>query len=134
MFSLCIVEGKIHGKGRPRFASVNNKPVVYTDKTTKDYEKQIKETYVKQCGDFHTGIITVSIVAYFEPSGAEKKRKDRVPQRKPDADNIAKIVLDALNGIAFEDDKNVAYVDIKKEFVYDGEPEHLEICVDSIHI
>ena len=135
MTSLCIVEGKIHGKGRPRFAYLNGKTFVYTDKATKDYEKQIKKAYVKQCkGEFHEAYVIVTIVAYFEPNKTEQKRGDRMPQRKPDADNIAKIVLDALNGLAFPDDKTVNCVRVQKEFVFDDEPEHLEICIDSFHI
>ena len=31
----------------------------------------------------------------------------RRPTKKPDIDNVEKIILDALNGIAYDDDKQV---------------------------
>lgn len=38
------------------------------------------------------------------------------PIKKPDADNIAKIVLDALNGLAYEDDKQVTGLLVTKKY------------------
>ena len=35
---------------------------------------------------------------------------------KPDADNIGKIILDALNGIAYADDNQVTQLNIKKNY------------------
>ena len=40
--------------------------------------------------------------------------------KKPDADNIAKIILDALNGIAFSDDRNITDLKVRKEYTEDG--------------
>ena len=37
-----------------------------------------------------------------------------MPTKKPDTDNIAKTILDSLNGIAFEDDKQVVALLVKK--------------------
>ena len=39
--------------------------------------------------------------------------------KKPDVDNIAKAVLDALNGIAYDDDKQITSLVIDKKY---GEP------------
>ena len=38
------------------------------------------------------------------------------PSKKPDADNIAKIVLDALNGVAYEDDSQVINLSVQKRY------------------
>ena len=38
------------------------------------------------------------------------------PLKKPDADNIIKVVQDALNGVAYHDDKQVMYVTAKKVY------------------
>ena len=38
------------------------------------------------------------------------------PTKKPDCDNIAKIVLDSLNGIAFMDDKQVVNLVVTKNY------------------
>jgi Holliday junction resolvase RusA-like endonuclease len=39
-----------------------------------------------------------------------------VPTVKPDADNVAKIVLDALNGSAFCDDAQVVHLQVLKRY------------------
>ena len=38
------------------------------------------------------------------------------PTVKPDTDNIAKSILDALNGIAYKDDKQVVTLSVKKRY------------------
>ena len=39
---------------------------------------------------------------------------DILPRKKPDYDNIAKIITDALNGIAYKDDSQVVWANIRK--------------------
>ncbi len=43
-----------------------------------------------------------------------------MPTTKPDGDNILKVVLDALNGLAYDDDKQVVKMGIIK--VYGANP------------
>ena len=38
------------------------------------------------------------------------------PTKKPDADNIVKIICDALNGVAYKDDTQVVELDFKKVY------------------
>jgi len=38
------------------------------------------------------------------------------PTIKPDTDNIAKIILDSLNGIAYKDDKQVIRLSVEKRY------------------
>jgi len=42
------------------------------------------------------------------------------PKKKPDCDNIAKIICDALNGIVYHDDSQVVDLEIRK--YYSDEP------------
>ena len=43
--------------------------------------------------------------------------KDAIsPTKKPDIDNIAKIILDALNKIAFKDDNQITKIEIEKKY------------------
>ena len=54
------------------------------------------------------------------PQSKSKKQKEKMlageikPAVKPDVDNVAKSILDALNGIIYLDDKQIIKLDIKK--------------------
>ena len=45
---------------------------------------------------------------------------DILPTKKPDADNILKIIADALNGIAYADDKQVVTAEVQKLYAENG--------------
>lgn len=124
-----FVEGKPQGKARPRFA----KGRAYTPKTTVEYERKIAGAY---SGDMLCGSLWLDITAYFGvPKSYTKKQKEAIkngvlPNKKPDADNIAKVVLDALNGVAYEDDKQVVELRVSK--LYSFEKEGIEIQIGEL--
>lgn len=68
-----------------------------------------------------TGAIEATIYAIFEPakSCSKKERIQKLsgeikPTIKPDCDNIGKTILDALNGIAYEDDIQIIALHVYK--------------------
>lgn len=109
-----IVDGKPQGKQRPRFSRISK--TVYTPTKTAKYEKQIAKAYTESGGKCIPAdcYVSVSVSAFFPipKSYSKKKREDCLerilrPDKKPDIDNILKVVLDALNKVAYEDDKQV---------------------------
>ena len=67
--------------------------------------------------------VKVTIIAYFGiPKSTSKKKEAEMlqgnisPTKKPDADNIIKIVLDAMNKFAFKDDTQVTKLEIEKKY------------------
>ena len=56
------------------------------------------------------------------PRATARRKKEEAekgllrPTKKPDIDNIAKIILDSLNGMAYDDDKNIVSCQIDKWF------------------
>lgn len=65
----------------------------------------------------------MSIEAVFDiPKSKSKKVKAQMytgvilPTKKPDADNIAKVVCDALNGVAYKDDTQVCSLTVIKRY------------------
>lgn len=67
--------------------------------------------------------LEVHIIAYYEiPKSTSKKKKQEMledkirPTIKPDTDNIAKSILDSLNGIAYKDDKQVVDLRVRKQY------------------
>lgn len=113
-----VVPGKPRGKERPRFGGH-----AYTPERTRTAERVIAWYYCMQTGHrvFETPVIRIK--AIFEPpKSASKKTREAMlagqvrPKVKPDWDNIGKLVCDALNGIAYKDDKDVVEATVKKEY------------------
>ena len=117
------VLGQPMGKQRPKFTTMGRYVKVYTPQQTINYETQIKLSYQQQCKEyFGKEPIKVHIKAYFKiPKSYSFKKKLQCidgkirPTTKPDVDNVAKAVLDALqNGVAFENDTQVVELSIEK--------------------
>lgn len=94
-------------KDRPRFG----KGKVYKTPRTEAAEDQIKwaarSVFGMRYADFDGG---VEICVYSYHCLPEKKPAyciGRADYRKPDIDNTLKLVMDALNGIAYKDDSHV---------------------------
>ena len=129
------VVGKIVGKSRPRLNSYTG--VVYTPTNTKDYENLIRQYFlINNKGPIKIleSRVRVKIVAYFKIPQSTKKAliSDMVenkisPTKKPDIDNIIKIVLDALNNFIIKDDIQVCKLETEKVYTQDEEKLYIEI-------
>jgi Holliday junction resolvase RusA-like endonuclease len=117
------IPSKIIGKGRPRLNSYTGK--VYTPTRTKDYEELVEQYFLLKYPRYKTldGRIKMDIVAYFEvPKSTSKLVKTQMmenkisPTKKPDIDNIVKIILDAMNNIAFKDDTQITKISVEKKY------------------
>lgn len=106
------VKGKIQGKARPFFFKFKNgKTGAFTRENTRNYEQLIalkaKQAMIKAgINRIDDEPLKVNIYAYFKiPKYFTKKQRELVemgvlrPTRKPYIDKIAKIYLDALNGV-----------------------------------
>ena len=117
------VIGEPRGKQRPRYTKTGR---VYTPSETVAYEKRIRSSFLWHIPDeAHTpvmsGPVRISIMASYQiPKSASVKQKQALESmpatKKPDVDNIAKIVMDGLNKVAYEDDKQVVAVDVSKKW------------------
>jgi Holliday junction resolvase RusA-like endonuclease len=116
------VEAEPKGKARPRFVRRGNFVQTYTPKKTHDYEKLIAKSFTDQGGTlFDYPFLEVDIEAYFPiPKSTSKAKKSELltswHNKKPDTDNVAKAILDGLNGIAWADDKQVVSLKVKKYY------------------
>jgi len=113
------IDGEPTGKGRPRFANGH----AYTPEKTRDYERYTRILFVAQNRNVKPleGMVAVNIKAYFGiPKSKSKRQKEDMaigiirPTKKPDTDNITKIILDSLNGLAYLDDKQVVDLQVAK--------------------
>ncbi len=80
------------------------------------YKRRIAEAYrAAGGGDMGSAPIAVTIDVMRELPGGRPKRVSAEPDTvRPDVDNIAKGVMDALNGIAYEDDSQVVSLCVLK--------------------
>ena len=123
------VPGEPRAKARPRFSRKTGH--TYTPDKTVEYEELIRLRYLQATDKVFPddAEINAVITAYFSiPKSASKKKKqamleDKIrPTKKPDVDNIMKIILDSLQvgNTAFRDDAQVVWCVCEK--FYDDVP------------
>lgn len=107
------IPGPPVGKARPRVT----KNGTYTPKKTKEYEKRIQSIFTGAYPNAKPieGPVSIDVLACFEQPKNKSVEWDHAT-KKPDADNILKIVCDALQGFAFVDDKQVVDASVIKEY------------------
>lgn len=63
----------------------------------------------------------------------KKRPMPRVPHtKKPDAENVAKAVLDALNGLAYQDDSQVCELRVCKWIAAGGEAPYTRVVIEAL--
>ena len=120
-----IVPGEPKGKARPRvFTNNAGKSQAITPQDTLSYENLVRWVFTNTMESKKLqGEIEAKIVAMYPiPKSMTKKNRQLVeegklhPTKKPDLDNVAKIILDSLNKIAFDDDSQVIRLIVEKHF------------------
>lgn len=115
------VPGEPKGKARPR---VTRSGHVFTPKGTQFYENTVKLCFAEKYPD-HEPVADVGFIAIIDagfaiPKSWSKKKREAAlrgeirPTKKPDADNIAKIILDPLNEIVYKDDSQIVGLCVTK--------------------
>lgn len=132
------VPGKPQGKARAKTFRTNGITRTVTPERTVLYENLIKEQYMHHAEGLYLEPgtpVTLRIVSRFLPpkSGSKVMKKrmlegEMLPLKKPDMDNIVKVVADALNGVAYHDDTQVVLVVAKKAY---SAMEGLDITVEE---
>lgn len=108
-----VVYGNPQGKQRPRFSKRSSS--IYTPAKTRSYERQIAKAYTTAANGYSFGDKPVEIWITAVMPKAKTSRK-KYPTIKPDIDNIQKAVFDGLNGLAYNDDKQILAAVIQKCF------------------
>lgn len=126
------VPGKPQPKQRPRFTRAGRP---YTPSETVLYEQAVQEAFKESGGAEFEGPVKAYITLFFEiPKSYTKKRRAacEINEERPtgknhgDCDNLAKAILDSLNGIAYKDDSRVVSLEVHKLWGY---PERAEVII-----
>lgn len=116
------IPGEPQGKARHRTTNTGH---TYTPQKTQQYEELVRWVYRRKCGDQLQwgGKIPLSmrIVARYKiPKSASKRTRcamlagEITPTKKPDADNVLKVIADSLNKLCYRDDAQIVRAEIVK--------------------
>lgn len=131
-----VIPGEPHGKARPRFNTHTGHAI--TPEKTANYETLAQWEYTRQCGHkfLDDAMLDMRIIAYYAvPKSDSKKLRARKlagevrPTKKPDMDNVIKIIADALNTVAYRDDTQI--VDCQCRKFYSEEP-RVEVIIRTV--
>ena len=130
-----FVPGEPTAKGRPRMARNGR---VYTPEKTAHAESLAKMAASTAMGQNPPleGPLSLQMVARFGVpgswSGARKERAlagEEMPTKRPDVDNLIKLVADAMNGIVYGDDAQIVLMSAAKVYAPQA---GTEITVETI--
>lgn len=94
---------KPKAKGRPR-AGRNG---MYTDQATREYEDAIKQFYLDNNLPKFDGNVQITITFQKDHINVQIISVKEESKLRGDVDNYVKSLLDGLNGVAYDDDKQV---------------------------
>lgn len=128
------IPGEPVAKGRPRFNKKSG--ATYTPKQTASFENRVA-LFAREAGvPLLDGPVFANITFWFEwPKSMWRKRNPRGEEwmdTGKDVDNMAKGVLDALNGIAYHDDKQVCALTVSKRRAAQGKPAKTCVSITSM--
>lgn len=96
----------------------------YTQEQTRTQEALVAWAYKKACGAYRFPkgtYVDMRVIAYLPiPKSTSKKNRQLMidgvirPTVKPDWDNIGKLIADALNKVAYDDDKCIVDSQVRK--------------------
>lgn len=116
------VPGELRGKQRPRATRQGR---VYTPAETRNAEAFVRLIAAQAMEDrgpleeplMLTVAIDVGIPKTFSRKQREAALEGRIlPAKKPDLDNVVKLLCDALNGIVYADDKQIVTLVVSKRY------------------
>jgi len=131
------VDGPPVGKGRPRASTKGGFVRMYTDAKTLSYEAQIADAASKAMGNNEPLATPIDLrvwVWYRIPKSWPKRTQqealdgERLPNVKPDLDNVLKAVLDAMNDVVYVDDSQVVNMVAHKRY---GAQPRIEVYVNE---
>ena len=122
------IEGQAVPQGRPRFTRYGH---AYDPEKSRDYKEQVAlaaSLAMRGQDVFAKGTPLKCVITIWQkmPARFTKKQKELAeaeilrPTTKPDADNLAKAITDAMNGVVYADDAQIVELNCGK--FYGAEP------------
>ena len=125
-----VIPGNPIGWARTRLGRRRSgRPIPFTPSKQRAFANRIRQAFRDKYPNFTlmTGPLEAEVLVFFPiPKSASKKRRYdmrwgiTLPERVPDWDNCGKIFSDALNGLAYKDDRQICSGHVDKK--YDDRP------------
>lgn len=120
------ISGPVRGKPRPRLTRYGG---CYYGKDYDGFEAWVRSQYH---GSKHTTAVSVTLLIQRPlPASRPKSVNQELDMAKPDVDNIAKCYLDALNGAAYEDDRQIVELRVLERNRRRGAEEQITIIIED---
>jgi len=107
--AIFFINGTPIPKGRPRAAVRGTHTILYTPNRTKEYEDHVAE--VASMNIPKTGVIlgpiAISLTFHMKAPKKYAKKMETPHVTRPDVDNLAKAILDGLEGVMYKNDAQV---------------------------
>jgi len=108
-------------KGRPKTTLRHGRVWTYTPRHTEIAEDFIKLRVMRHRDECFAEHIPVKMsVVFYRTKSKYLPKTETLPVRKPDSDNLCKLVSDAINGILIKDDAQLTTVHIRKRWSTTG--------------
>lgn len=127
------IPGRVDGKRRHRARNVRGRVFTYPDPDDKPVIAKIQQAWADAGRSrLGSGPVVLSIRLYEHRPVAHRTSKGELsavgrrepwPTRKPDLDNVAKQICDALNGLLWLDDKQICDLTISRRWAAVGQEE-----------
>lgn len=125
------VFGSPVAQGRPRFARVGNFVRVYDPDKSRTWKQDVKAAVLdalKGEPEIHDGALGLKLFFHLpRPKSLPKKVMHHV--KKPDADNLAKAIKDAVRGVLYRDDSQIVALEVRKVY---GDPPRVVIALEEV--
>lgn len=122
----------IYGKQRHRHGMHGS----YSSATERAREREIADAFALEVGTKYADWDDEAHLIIFVQKPCAKdtpKYKEGAPDTSaPDCDNVAKLVMDALNGLAWKDDRSVTELCVKKYARYRRDKPYMRIVITYV--
>ena len=137
------IPGKPRPHGRPRARKQGNHVRMYTDPKDMDWRGVAQVHMLAALGVQRPAFVlsepvALTIEAVFPCPASDHRKRTPAPRRwhaksrNNDTDNIAKAVMDAGNGILWQDDAQVASLTVRKYVAAQGEAAYTRVTVEPL--
>ena len=135
------IKGKVKAKQSVKFANMGGFTKKYTPADIKEYANWVRLCFINKYPAWDINNYAgkqlkaeINVYEYIPKSFSKKKHKQALagqirPIVKPDCDNIAKNINDALNGIIFPDDKQIVSLSVNK---YYSDNEYVNVKISCL--